>query len=316
MSTQTNKRVPNAGKGAAVGKGRTSGTTAPATPAPSKAETGSTIGKVIAYPILVLLTVVFLGPIFFVLINSFKSKFDLSSSPFTIPTGDSFVGLDNFRTGLDLSGMAPSIMWSFVITILSVFVVVFCSAMTAYYLVRVKKWWTAALYFLFVFSMVIPFQMVMFPVSQFSSKLHLDNPLGLVVLYLGFGAGLSVFMFYGFLKSIPVDIEEAAMIDGAGPLQAYFRVVMPMLKPTAITVAILNTMWIWNDFLLPYLVLGPGSKYRTIPIVLQGLLGSNGNRDLGALMAMLVLAIIPIVIFYVAMQKYIIEGVAAGAVKG
>lgn len=276
----------------------------------------SPVGRIIAYPILILLTVVFLGPIFFVLINSFKSKFQLSNSPFSLPLGDSFVGLQNYRAGLDLSGMAPSILWSFIITILSVFVVVFCSAMTAYYLVRVKKWWTAALYFLFVFSMVIPFQMVMFPVSQFSSKLHLDNPLGMVVLYLGFGAGLSVFMFYGFLKAIPVDIEEAAMIDGCNPLQVYFRVVMPMLKPTAITVAILNTMWIWNDFLLPYLVLGPGSKYRTIPIVLQMLLGSNGNRDLGALMAMLVLAIIPIVVFYVTMQKYIIEGVAAGAVKG
>lgn len=272
--------------------------------------------KALLYVVLIALTCIFLGPILFVVMNSFKSKFELSNSPFSIPLGDSFVGLQNYVTGLHLSNFFSSILWSFVITIGSVAIIVMLCAMTAYYITRVKSWWTSALYYIFVFSMVIPFQMVMFPTVQVSSLLRLDNPLGLMVLYLGFGAGLSVFMFAGFVKSIPIDIEEAATIDGCNPLQTYFRVVLPMLKPTAITVAILNTMWVWNDFLLPNLVLGPGSSYRTIPIVVQFLLGSNGNRDMGALMAMLVLAIIPIVIFYILMQKYIIEGVAAGAVKG
>ena len=274
------------------------------------------IGKIILYIILILLTCVFLGPILFVVMNSFKSKFELSNNPFGLPLGDSFVGLENYVTGLQLSNFFSSILWSFVITIGSVAIIVMLCAMTAYYITRVKSWWTSALYYIFVFSMVIPFQMVMFPTVQVSSILGLGNPLGMMVLYLGFGAGLSVFMFAGFVKSIPIDIEEAATIDGCNPVQTYFRVVLPMLKPTAITVAILNTMWVWNDFLLPNLVLGPGSEYRTIPIVVQFLLGSNGNRDMGALMAMLVLAIIPIVIFYIFMQKYIIEGVAAGAVKG
>lgn len=272
--------------------------------------------KALLYVVLIALTCIFLWPILFVVMNSFKSKFELSNSPFSIPLGDSFVGLQNYVTGLHLSNFFSSILWSFVITIGSVAIIVMLCAMTAYYITRVKSWWTSALYYIFVFSMVIPFQMVMFPTVQVSSLLRLDNPLGLMVLYLGFGAGLSVFMFAGFVKSIPIDIEEAATIDGCNPLQTYFRVVLPMLKPTAITVAILNTMWVWNDFLLPNLVLGPGSSYRTIPIVVQFLLGSNGNRDMGALMAMLVLAIIPIVIFYILMQKYIIEGVAAGAVKG
>ena len=276
----------------------------------------SPLTKVLLYEVLIALTCIFLGPILFVVMNSFKSKFELSNSPFSIPLGDSFVGLQNYVTGLHLSNFFSSILWSFVITIGSVAIIVMLCAMTAYYITRVKSWWTSALYYIFVFSMVIPFQMVMFPTVQVSSLLRLDNPLGLMVLYLGFGAGLSVFMFAGFVKSIPIDIEEAATIDGCNPLQTYFRVVLPMLKPTAITVAILNTMWVWNDFLLPNLVLGPGSSYRTIPIVVQFLLGSNGNRDMGALMAMLVLAIIPIVIFYILMQKYIIEGVAAGAVKG
>lgn len=273
-------------------------------------------GKVILYAILVFLTCVFIGPILFVLLNSFKSRFAISNDPFSMPLGDDFYGINNYLNGLETSHLLSAILWSFVITIGSVFVIVMLCAMTAYYITRVKTWWTSVLYYIFVFSMVIPFQMVMFPTVQFSSILRLDNPQGLMILYLGFGAGLSVFMFAGFIKSIPIDIEEAATIDGCNPVQTYFRVVLPMLKPTAITVAILNTMWIWNDFLLPNLVLGPGSEYRTIPIVVQSLLGSNGNKDMGALMAMLVLAIIPIIIFYIFMQKYIIEGVAAGAVKG
>lgn len=275
-----------------------------------------TPGKILTYVVLVFLTVVFLGPLLFILLNSFKGKFSISSNPFALPMGDMWAGFSNYQTGLQLSGFAMAIFWSFVITIVSVTVIVFCSAMTAYYITRIKTWWTNVIYLLFVFSMVIPFQMVMFPTVKIADSLSLSNPVGMVILYLGFGAGLSVFMFCGFVKSIPLEIEEAALIDGASPLQNYFKVVMPMLKPTAITVAILNAMWIWNDFLLPNLVLGPNSEYRTIPIVVQFLIGSNGNRDMGASMAMLVLAIVPIVVFYIAAQKYIIEGVAAGAVKG
>ena len=188
--------------------------------------------------------------------------------------------------------------------------------MTAYYITRVKSRVTTILYYMFAFSMIVPFQMVMFTMTSLADTCHLKNPLGMCVLYLGFGAGLSIFMFSGFIKSVPLEIEEAAMIDGCTPLQTFFGVVFPILKPTAITVAILNAMWIWNDFLLPYLVIGISTKYKTIPVVVQMLVGSNGNKDMGALMAMLVLSIIPIVIFYMACQKYIIEGVVAGAVKG
>lgn len=274
-------------------------------------------GKALLYAVLCFLTVVFLGPIFFIAFNSFKSKFSISASPFALPVGDMWAGLENYATGLALSGFFNAMMWSFFITIVSVLVIVFFCAMTAYYITRVKTWWTSLLYYLFVFSMVIPFQMVMFPTVKIADVLSLNTPWSIVVLYLGFGAGLSVFMYAGFVKSIPLEIEEAALIDGCTPLRSYFAVVFPMLKPTAITVAILNAMWIWNDYLLPYLVIGLSNpKYRTIPVVVQQLVGSNGNRDMGALMAMLVLAIIPIVIFYVFVQRHIIEGVAAGAVKG
>ena len=272
--------------------------------------------KVTLYAVLAFLTVVFLGPIFFIIVNSFKNKLSIASNPFALPTGELWAGVENYVVGLMKEGFLWAILWSFVITILSVAAIVFFSALTAYYITRVKTWWTSALYYLFVFSMVIPFQMVMFPTVKIADMLNLNNPIGIVVLYLGFGSGLSVFMFSGFVKSIPIDIEEAAMIDGCSPLQNYFRVVLPMLKPTAVTVAILNAMWVWNDYLLPYLVIGLSTKYKTIPVVVQSFVGSNGNRDMGAMMAMLVLAIIPIVIFYVATQKHIIEGVAAGAVKG
>ncbi|WJZ03799.1 carbohydrate ABC transporter permease [Corynebacterium freiburgense] len=275
-----------------------------------------TPGQLPIYAILVFLTFVFIGPILFILLNSFKSKFAISSNAFALPLGDMWAGFENYAVGLLREGFFWAIVWSFVITILSVVSIVFFSAMTAYYITRVKTWWTSALYYLFVFSMVIPFQMVMFPTVKIADSLHLNNPLGITVLYLGFGSALSVFMFAGFVKSIPLEIEEAAMIDGCGPLQTYFRVVLPMLKPTAITVAILNAMWVWNDYLLPYLVIGLSTEYKTIPVVVQSFVGSNGNRDLGAMMAMLVLAIIPIVVFYISSQKYIIEGVAAGAVKG
>ena len=248
--------------------------------------------------------------------NSFKGRFFISDQPFDLPLDELWVGLTNYTEGLIATNFFSAMGWSFFITICSVIVIVFFCAMTAYYIARVKTWWTKALYLMFVFSMVIPFQAVMFPTVQIADILHLSNPVGMILLYLGFGAGLSVFIFTGFVKSIPLEIEEASMIDGCGPLKNYFLVVLPMLKPVTITVAILNAMWVWNDYLLPYLVIGLSTPYKTIPVVVQQLVGSHGSNDMGALMAMLVLAIIPIVIFYLACQKYIIEGVVAGAVKG
>ena len=274
------------------------------------------MGNTITFIILCALVVVFLYPIIFIVINSFKGKFFISDNPFALPTAETFVGLTNYINGLERTGFLSAIGWSFFITIGSVVVIIFFTSMTAYYITRVKSKLTSTLYYLFVFSMIVPFQMVMFPMVKLADTLNLANPVGMIALYLGFGAGLSVFMFSGFIKSIPLEIEEAAMIDGCNPLQTYFYIVLPILKPTAITVAILNAMWIWNDYLLPYLVIGLSTKYKTIPVVIQMLVGSNGNRDMGAMMAMLVLAIIPIVVFYLCCQKHIIEGVVAGAVKG
>lgn len=262
------------------------------------------------------IAVAILYPLFFIVNNSFKGKFFISADPFGLPTAETFVGITNYKNGLMKTGLFGAIGWSFFITIVSVILIIVFTSMTAYYITRVKSKLTSALYYMFVFSMIVPFQMVMFTMADLANVFHLKNPVGMCILYLGFGAGLSVFMFSGFIKSVPIEIEEAAMIDGCNPLQTYFGVVFPILKPTAITVAILNAMWIWNDFLLPYLVIGIGTKYRTIPVVVQMLVGSNGNKDLGALMAMLVLSIVPIVIFYLTCQKYIIEGVVAGAVKG
>ena len=271
-------------------------------------------GNTIIFIILCALVVVFLYPIMFIVINSFKGKFFISQNPFALPTAETFAGLTNYINGLEKTGFFSAMGWSFFITILSVAVIIFFTSMTAYYITRVKSKATNVLYYLFVFSMIVPFQMVMFPMVKLADTLNLSNPLGMVALY--FGSGLSVFMFSGFIKSIPLEIEEAAMIDGCNPLQTYFHIVLPILKPTSITVAILNAMWVWNDYLLPYLVIGLSTKYKTIPVVIQMLVGSNGNRDMGAMMAMLVLAIIPIVVFYLACQKHIIEGVVAGAVKG
>lgn len=271
------------------------------------------------FAVFVILCVVAVGilyPLFFILNNSFKGKFFISKDPFSLPNTETFVGIDNYVNGLTKTGLISAIGWSFFITIVSVVLLILFTSMTAYYLTRVKSKITSGLYYMFVFSMIVPFQMVMFTMSSLADTFHLKNPLGMCILYLGFGAGLSVFMFAGFIKSVPLEIEEAAMIDGCNPLQTFFGVVFPILKPTAITVAILNAMWIWNDFLLPYLVIGISTKYKTIPVVVQMLVGSNGNKDLGALMAMLVLSIIPIVIFYLTCQKHIIEGVVAGAVKG
>ena len=270
----------------------------------------------IIFVVMCALVVVFLTPIFFVVINSFKGKLFISKDPFAIPMGETFAGLDNYVTGIQKTDFLAAFGWSAFITVFSVLAILLFTSMTAYYLTRVKGVVTNVLYYMFVFSMIVPFQMVMFTMSKLANTFHLNNPVGMVILYLGFGAGLSVFMFVGFIKSIPLDIEEAAMIDGCNPLQTFFGVVMPILKPTAITVAILNAMWIWNDYLLPYLVIGLSTPYKTIPVSVQYLVGSYGAKDMGSMMALLVLSIIPIIVFYLTCQKYIIEGVVAGAVKG
>ena len=226
-----------------------------------------------------------------------------------------FVGIDNYINGIEKTGFVQAFGWSLFITVFSVAAIILCTSMCAWYISRVKNKVTSTIYYLCLFSMIVPFQMVMFTLSKIANILHLSNPVGIIVVYLGFGAGLAVFMFTGFVKSIPLEIEEAAMIDGCTPLQTFFKVVMPILKPTCITVAILQAMWIWNDYLLPYLVLDI-RKFKTIPIAVQYLKGGYGSVDMGAMMGVLVLSIIPIIVFYMACQKYIIEGVVAGAVKG
>lgn len=264
--------------------------------------------------ILLMLSIIFLAPISVVFMNSLKGKFFISDTPFLLPNSKNYVGLTNYINGLTKTGFIQAFGWSIFITVLSVLVIVLFTSMTAWYITRVKNKFTKILYYLFVFSMIVPFQMVMFTMTKVANIMHLDNPVGIVLIYLGFASGLSVFMFAGFIKSIPIEIEEAAVIDGCSPVQTFFMVVFPILKPISITVAILNTMWIWNDYLLPYLLIG--SEYKTIPIAIQYLRGGYGSIDMGAMMAMLVLAIIPIVIFYFACQKYIIKGVVSGAVKG
>lgn len=263
---------------------------------------------------LVLLSILFLSPILIIVINSFKGRFFISDQPFTFPTAETFAGIDNYINGIKKTNFITAFGNSLFITVFSVIIVVLLTAMTAWYITRVKSKFNTALYYALVFSMIVPFQMVMFPMSKLTNVLRLDNIVGIIVVYLGFGAGLSTFMFCGFVKSIPLEIEEAATIDGCNPIQTFFQVVLPILKPTAITVAILNAMWIWNDYLLPSLLIG--HKYPTIPVAVQYLRGGYGSKDMGAMMAMLVLAILPIVIFYLCSQKYIIKGVVAGAVKG
>ena len=271
--------------------------------------------NVIITIILAILAVLFMVPMILVLINSFKSRLYISVEPFALPTSETFVGVDNYINGLTSSGFFAAFGRSVFITVASVILIVIGTAMTSWYLIRVKNKFTKGLYYAFVFSMIVAFQMVMFTMTYIVGMLNLNNVVGIVFVYLGFGAGLSVFMLSGFVKSIPLEIEEAATIDGCNPLQCFFRVVFPILKPTAITVAILNAMWIWNDYLLPYLVLGTDNK--TIPVAIQiAMQGAYGDTDMGGFMAMLVLAIIPIIIFYLACQKHIIKGVIAGAVKG
>lgn len=267
------------------------------------------------FVLLSILSVIFLIPIIIVFINSFKSRIYISNEPLKLPSGETFVGFENYINGVTSSDFFSAFLRSLFITVVSVVLIVLFASMAAWYIVRVNSKVTKTVYYLLVFSMIVPFQMVMYTMTYVTNKANLDNVLGITLVYLGFGAGLSVFMLCGFIKSIPLEIEEAAMIDGASPVQTFFTVVFPMLKPTAITVAILNTMWIWNDYLLPYLVLGSDSK--TVPVAIQlAMQGAYGSTDYGGFMAMLVLAIVPIIIFYIFCQKYIIKGVVAGAVKG
>lgn len=268
----------------------------------------------IVFILVLVIAILFLSPIFIVLMNSFKGRFFISDTPFALPNAQTFVGLENYTSGIVKTGFIPALGYSLFITVFSVGTIVLFTSMTAWCITRVKSKLSTFIYYLLVFSMIVPFQMVMFTMSKMANILHLDNPVGIIVLYLGFGAGLSVFIFSGFVRTIPHEIEEAATIDGCNPIQTFFLIVFPIIRPIAITVAILNTMWIWNDYLLPYLTIG--SNYRTIPIAVQYLQGGYGSKDMGAMMAMLVLAMIPIVIFYLTSQKYIIKGVAAGAVKG
>lgn len=280
----------------------------------SKSSKRGNTSRIIIFVALIILAVLFISPILIVLINSFKGKFFISETPFQLPNAETFVELENYTGGIGKTGFLNAAGWSFFITICSVAVIIILTSMTAWFITRVKNKFNTMLYYIFAFSMIVPFQMVMFTLTKVANMLNLDNPIGIILIYLGFGAGLSVFMFSGFVKSIPIELEEAAMIDGCNTLTTFFRVVIPVLKPIAVTVGILNTMWIWNDYLLPYLLIG--SEYKTIPIAIQYLKGGYGSIDMGAMMAMLVLAIIPIVVFYLTCQKYIIEGVVAGAVKG
>jgi raffinose/stachyose/melibiose transport system permease protein len=276
------------------------------------------IGRNLIVLALSILSILYLVPIALVLINSFKKKINITPQEFfSFPSesAGSFAGIENYARGINAFDFWSAVGYSLFITVFSVLLIVVGTSMCAWYIARVKSKFSDVLYYLFVFSMVVPFQMVMFTMSGLTNRLHLDNPVGIVFMYLGFGAGLSVFIFVGFIRSIPISMEEAAMIDGCNPWQVFFQVVFPVLRPTAITVAILNTMWVWNDYLLPQLTIG--TKYKTIPVAVQGVFqGSYGERDMGALMAMLVVAIVPIIVFYLSLQKYIIKGVAAGAVKG
>lgn len=261
------------------------------------------------------ISLVYVFPIVIVLFNSFKKKTFINMEPFKLPTEDTFVGAENYVNSISQYDFLKAVGWTLIITVGSVAVILLCTSMFAWYITRVHNRFTKMAYVLCVFSMVVPFQMVMFTLSLVTDRLGLGTPWGLIIIYLGFGAGLAVFMFCGFVKAIPIEIEEAALIDGCSPLRMFFSVVLPIMKPTYISVGILETMWIWNDFLLPYLTLDT-TKYKTIAIVIQYMKGSYGRVDMGAIMASLIMAVIPVIVFYLSLQKHIIKGVAAGAVKG
>lgn len=265
--------------------------------------------------IFTVLGIIYIMPILIVLMNSFKKKVYINKMPFQLPTEKTMAGIENYITAIDKYELLDAVGWTVFITVGSVFVILICTSMCAWYITRINTKFTKTLYLLCVFSMVVPFQMVMFTLALVADRTGLRTPWGIIIIYLGFGAGLAVFMFCGFVKSIPLEIEEAAMIDGCSPLRTFFSVVLPIMKPTYISVGILETMWIWNDFLLPYLVLDL-NEYKTISIAIQYMKGSYGRVDMGAIMAALILAVIPVIIFYLSCQKHIIKGVAAGAVKG
>ncbi|MBR3004291.1 MAG: carbohydrate ABC transporter permease [Lachnospiraceae bacterium] len=267
--------------------------------------------------ILSVICIIYVLPVLSVLINSFKQNSFVKTDTFALPNAESWAGVSNFVKGMTFGNYPfwKSVLFSVFITIVSTFLILLFTSMAAWYIARVNSTFCKIVYYLCVFSMVVPFQMVMFTLSKTADTLKLNTPWTIPVVYLGFGAGLAIFMFVGFVKSIPLEIEEAASIDGCGPIRTYFSVVFPMLRPTMISVGILEIMWVWNDYLLPYLVLDI-NKYRTIPIHIQYLKGSYGTVDLGATMALILLSIIPVIIFYLICQKYIIKGVAAGAVKG
>ena len=264
-----------------------------------------------------ILSLAWIYPVIMILFNSLKSEQHIStSSIFELPTAESFIDLDNYLNAINAKGFMTAFWYSLVLTVSSLVLILICCSMCAWYITRVKSKLSNACYYLFVFSMVVPFQMLMFTLSATADRIGLSNPYNICVIYLGFGAGLAVFMFCGFMKSVPLEIEEAAMIDGCNPLQIFFLIVLPILKPTLISVGILETMWLWNDYLLPYLVLDRTKGYTTIPIFIQYFKGSYGKVEMGPMMASIMLTVLPIIIVYIFCQKYIIKGVVAGAVKG
>lgn len=282
-----------------------------------KVKKKSKVGSTILTILFAIVCVGYILPIILVLINSFKLNSAINTDTFALPNGETFVGLDNYIKGATFGNYPfyKSLLYSLVITLISAFLILLCTSMSAWYISRVGSRFTKIFYFACVFSMIVPFQMVMFPLVTVATDLRLNTPWTIPIIYLGFGAGLAVFMFTGFVKSLPLEIEEAAAIDGCGPIRTFFMVVLPMLKPTLISVGILEVMWVWNDYLLPTLVLDI-NKYKTIPIHVQYLQGSYGSVDLGATMAVMMFSLLPIIIVYLFRQKHIIKGVAAGAVKG
>ncbi|MGM9553120.1 MAG: carbohydrate ABC transporter permease [Faecousia sp.] len=282
-----------------------------------KVKKKSKVGSTILTILFAIVCVAYILPIILVLINSFKLNSAINTDTFALPNGETFVGLDNYIKGATFGNYPfyKSLLYSLVITLMSAFLILLCTSMSAWYISRVGSRFTKIFYFACVFSMIVPFQMVMFPLVTVATDLRLNTPWTIPIIYLGFGAGLAVFMFTGFVKSLPLEIEEAAAIDGCGPIRTFFMVVLPMLKPTLISVGILEVMWVWNDYLLPTLVLDI-NKYKTIPIHVQYLQGSYGSVDLGATMAVMMFSLLPIIIVYLFCQKHIIKGVAAGAVKG
>ncbi|MBQ9842113.1 MAG: carbohydrate ABC transporter permease [Clostridia bacterium] len=283
----------------------------------NKTLSGAKFGKGLLTVLMSIISIIYVLPVVAVAVNSFKLNTFVKTDTFALPTAESYAAFDNFIKGMTF-GNYPfyrSVLYSVVITLLSTFLILLFTSMAAWYIDRRNSWFCKMVYFLCVFSMVVPFQMVMYPLSKTADKLSLNTPWTIPIVYLGFGAGLAIFMFVGFVKSIPLEIEEAASIDGCGAVRTFFSVVMPMMRPTMISVGILEIMWVWNDYLLPYLVLDI-NEFRTIPIHIQYLKGSYGTVDLGATMALILLSIIPVIIFYLACQKHIIKGVAAGAVKG